>query len=211
MSTLAQSLESVDTDWPVAAIPQHWVEALFSTMSATYGARFADLWRGTDLAQVKRQWGIELHKLTSSQMRAGRENLMQLAKAPTLPEFIAHCKQARMEAATSTAPRIESIPKTSPEDAARNLGAVRSAIRKLRSPEPTAEWAYSLLMRAKSASGSELTHEVVRAASDAITSIAGRKVIENCIDPELRGEYASIRDAIVEGRQSAGQPLWETA
>ncbi|HVM93904.1 MAG TPA: hypothetical protein VMT67_13870 [Terriglobales bacterium] len=211
MSTPTQSHDSAaDPGWPVTAIPQRWVEALFATMSSTYGARFADLWRGTEIAQVKRQWGIELAKLTSAQMKAGRENLMQLVKAPTCPEFIAHCRQSRMEAAASTAFQIENTPKTTVEEASRNLGAVRNAINKLSSSEPTAEWAYKLLMRGKSESGGELTYEIVRCASDAISSSAGRKAIQDCTDPVLREEYRMIRDSIVEGYQAAGQPLWGT-
>lgn len=210
MSTPTQSPDLADPGWPVTAIPQRWVEALFSTMSATYGARFADLWRGTDLSRVKRHWGVELSKLTSAQMKAGRENLMQLVKAPTCPEFIAHCKQARMEAAAGTAFQLEHTPKTSPEEAARNLGFVRSAISKLRSPAPTAEWAYRLLIRGKSASGNELPHEVVRCATDAISSSAGRRVVDECADPELRDTYATIRAGVIEGYRNAGKPLWET-
>ena len=188
MSTPTQSHDSApDPGWPVTAIPQRWVEALFATMSATYGARFADLWRGTDLAQVKRHWGVELSKLTGAQMKAGRENLMQLVKAPTCPEFIAHCRQARIEAVASEAPKIEHTPSFTPEKAAEGMRSMRSATAKLLRQEPTAEWAYRLLMSGRK----DLSFEAVKCASDAISSSAGRKVVE---DYRMRG-----------------QKLWETA
>jgi hypothetical protein len=211
MSTTTQFTGSVDPDWPITAIPQRWVEALFSTMSATYGARFADLWRGSDIAQVKRVWGIELAKLTSAQMKSGRENLMQLVKAPTCPEFVAHCRQAHREVAASTPFQLEHTPKTTAEEAARNLGAVRSAMSVLRSPEPTAEWAYTLLLRGTGVNGKPLTFEAVRCASDAITSNAGRKVVESCENPDLREQYRELRDGIIHTRRESATPLWETA
>lgn len=211
MSTPTQSPDLADPDWPVTAIPQRWVEALFSTMSATYGARFADLWRGSDLAQVKRVWGIEMAKLTSAQMKAGRENLMQLVRAPTCPEFVAHCRQAHREAAASMPLQLEHTPKTTAEEAARNLGAVRSAMSKLRAPEPTAEWAFALMLRGVARNGKPLTFEAVRVASDAITSSAGRKVVEGCENDALREQYRELRDGIIHFRRESTMPLWETA
>ncbi|CAG9225813.1 hypothetical protein [Burkholderia vietnamiensis] len=184
-----------DPDWPIAAIPQRWIEALFSTMAATYGARFADLWRGTNIAQVKRQWGIEMARLTAAQMKAGRENLMQLVKAPTCPEFVAHCRQARSEQAASTTPRLADERPADRATVEANLGAIRRVQERVMRREPTAEWAFKLLMRGKSASGAALPSEVVRCARDAIVSSAGFKVIGACQSPELRREYETIRAA----------------
>jgi hypothetical protein len=210
MSSLPISDDWVpDPDWPVVAIPQRWVEALFSTMAGCYGARFADLWRGTKIEQVKRLWGIELSKLSSQQMKAGRENLMALPKPPTLPEFVALCKQARQEQASATAPQLTNEKRADQATVDENLGRIRQFGNRIMAKTPTAEWAYTLVIRGKSASGAPLPFEVLRCATDAITSQAGRLVVENCIDPELKQQYADIRQTVIDDYRMRGMRLWD--
>jgi len=76
------------------ALPQTWVERIFEVMAASYGARFADAWRGTDPHTVKAVWARKLGALTPDQIRRGLESLEQCKFPPTLPEFVALCKQA---------------------------------------------------------------------------------------------------------------------
>lgn len=80
-------------DWPADAIPQAWVEKLFGRMSAMYGSKFADLWRGTDLQQVQRVWGQELGSLSNDELRDGVAGLRNRPFPPTLPEFVALCRR----------------------------------------------------------------------------------------------------------------------
>jgi hypothetical protein len=208
MSTQPTSRDDWEPDpaWPVAAIPQRWVEALFATMASTYGVRFADLWRGADVALVKRQWGVELAKLTSSQMKAGRENLMALVKAPTLPEFLAHCRQARAEAVAQAPAQLEFLPKMTPEQAAQGLAKVQAGVRALRMDQPSADWAFRLIL-----SGAQRSHEAIRCARDAITSIAGKEAVENCASPELREQYRALRQKVVDEYRVRGTRLWSVA
>lgn len=210
MSTQPSTPESWadDPQWPVAAIPQRWVERLFETLAATYGARFADLWRGTDAAIVKRQWGVELAKLTSSQLKAGRENLMALVKVPTLPEFIAHCRQSRADAAANTVPQLEYAAKITPEQAAANLAKVHAGIRALRMDQASADWAFRLLLSGKQACGKPLTYEGKRCAMDAVTSPAGKEAVENCAAPELRDQWQALRQKTIDEYRMRGKPLW---
>lgn len=196
-------------DWPLNAIPKHWVQALFAKMSAFYGDRFASMWRGSNLDEVQKAWAIELFKLSTEQMKAGSEALTAFAKPPTLPEFVTHCKQRRAEGAASAAPRIENRPSITPEQAEANLRKVRAPLKSLLRPTPTAEWAYKLLMRGKGPSGGGLPHEVTRCATDAITSNSGLRVINECADPSLKGEYEIIRQATVDGYRMRGIPLWD--
>lgn len=210
MSTQPSTSESWDEDpqWPVAAIPQRWVERLFATMEATYGARFADLWRGTDAAVVKRQWGVELAKLTSAQLKAGRENLMALVKVPTLPEFVAHCKQSRTDAVSQATPKLEFAPRMSPEQAAQNLAKVHAGIQAVRMDQASAGWAFRLLLAGKQACGNALTHEGKRCAMDAVTSQAGKEAVENCPTPELREQWRALRQKTVDEYRMRGIRLW---
>jgi hypothetical protein len=130
MQTTAQATPDwiPDPQWPVTAVPQRWVESLFEAMSANYGARFADLWRGTDAAKVKRHWGCELAKLSREQLRAGVEHLGSLVKAPTVPEFLAHCRQARIDLASMQRPKLPDRRMCSPEVVAANLGRIRGIV-----------------------------------------------------------------------------------
>lgn len=179
-------------------------------MAATYGARFADLWRGAKIDDVKRQWGVELARLTSAQMKAGRETMTDLERPPTLPEFMAHCRRARLEAVASTAPQLEHNPSFTPEKAEQGMQKIRTAASRVGKQVLTAEWAFKLLMRSKTESGKPIPFEVVRCASDAISSPAGKEVVDKCTDPELKGEYATIREAIIESYRIRGQKLWGT-
>ncbi|WP_454752176.1 hypothetical protein [Cupriavidus necator] len=76
-------------DWPAGAIPESWVDSLFARMSGMYGSKFADLWRGTDLAAVRRLWGKELASLSRDELRRASDALLGRSFPPTLPEFLA--------------------------------------------------------------------------------------------------------------------------
>lgn len=210
MSMHTASPERESAPWPAHAIPEKWVEALFSAMAATYGARFADLWRSAKLSDVKRQWGIELARLTSAQMKAGRETMTDLERPPTLPEFMAHCRRSRVEAMASEQPQLPNMPAMTPEQAEANMNLLNRTIAGLRMPGPTAEWAFRLILRGKSDSGKPLPFAVARCATDAITSSAGRQVVDECTDAELQAEYAAIRQTVIDGYRARGQRLWET-
>lgn len=83
---------AASTDWPENAVPESWIDSLFARMSAMYGAKFADLWRGTDLAVVRRLWGVELASVSRDELKAGVDALVKRPFPPTLPEFLALCR-----------------------------------------------------------------------------------------------------------------------
>lgn len=209
-SAPSMSTPNASPSWPAHAIPERWVEALFTAMAATYGARFADLWRGAKIDDVKRQWGVELARLTSAQMKAGRETMTDLERPPTLPEFMAHCRRARVEAAAHEQPQLPEMPSITPEQAAENIELLNRTLSRMQRPGPSAEWAFRLILRGKSASGKPLPYAVARCATDAITSSAGRALVDECSDAELKTEYAAIRQTVIDNYRSRGQRLWET-
>lgn len=196
-------------EWPLNALPRHWVEALFAKMAAFYGSRFASMWNGTNVLEVQKAWAIELGKLSREQLKAGSENLTALPKPPTLPEFVALCRQARTEQAASTSPRLPDEKRADQATVDANLGQMRAAQQKLLSVEPTAEWAFKLVMNGKAKNGAVLTYEATRCATDAITSSAGRRVVENCVEPDLKQQYAEIRQVIIDNYRMRGQHFWE--
>lgn len=67
------------------------VEALFSEFEALYGARFADMWKGTDIAYVKTVWAKALAGLKVRDVRAALDQCRFKAWPPSLPEFLGLC------------------------------------------------------------------------------------------------------------------------
>lgn len=157
--------------WPAHAVPEAWVDSLFAKMATHYGSRFADLWRGADFDAVRRDWGVELRKLSPEQLRAGVHSLADgCVDAPTLPRFMAHCRQARRD--TFNEPQLTDNRRSDPRQYAANMARVREAA-KPKAPSGVA-WAHSLLQRGKCASGRALTPEVIRVAEGAIANYAAR-------------------------------------
>lgn len=76
------------------ALPLHWIDKLFARFEAYYGSRFADAWRGADVAMVKDVWAEKLAELTRDELAAGVQALDRCKFPPTLPEFYALCRPA---------------------------------------------------------------------------------------------------------------------
>lgn len=77
-------------------LPESWIARIFDHMSALYGSKFADLWRGTDPESMRRVWATKLSGF-SDQPNAIKQALDALdAKPfpPTLPEFLTMCREA---------------------------------------------------------------------------------------------------------------------
>lgn len=165
---------SSDYQWPDNAIPKRWVEALFSKMSAFYGSKFADMWRGTDTNEVQKAWSVELWKLSSAQLKSGVDNLTAFNRPPSLPEFIEHCKRSRAEAAAQTAPRLESGVVADKEVIASNLKKLRSITGSMKLQSAHPGWAYDFFIRGTAKNSSSVTVEVWGHCRDAILSPVGR-------------------------------------
>lgn len=69
-----------------------WVDRLFARLSASYGARFSDMWAGLDLAVVKSVWADDLSDLTTVEVARGVEQCRVARFPPTLPEFLSMCR-----------------------------------------------------------------------------------------------------------------------
>lgn len=74
------------------ALPDAWIRRLFSRLSAMYGSRFADMWRGCDLDDVKAVWAADLGVLSRAELVAGVEACKGRDWPPTLPEFLKLCR-----------------------------------------------------------------------------------------------------------------------
>jgi hypothetical protein len=196
--------------WPQDAIPRKWVATLFEKMARMWGNTFLDKWRDTDLEGVMVEWGRGLRKLSNAELKAGVDGLMSAKFPPSLPEFYASCKARRLVETATHAAMLTDQTKADPERVEANLARMRRISAAFRqAKEPTAEWAFRLLIRGAAASGGELSAEAVKCAYDAICSSAGRRVVENAND-EDREAFDELRRSCVEGAQNVGQRLWET-
>ena len=103
----------------VKHLPDAWIGRIFDCFTANYGTRFLDMWRGTDLAMVRRHWAEKLggfHDKPQA-IKAALDALDEKPFPPTLPEFLAMCRECSK--------RINTEPlalehKLTPEDIERN-------------------------------------------------------------------------------------------
>jgi len=75
------------------ALPESWIEKLFSRLSAMYGRKFADLWAGCNLAEVKAVWAEDLAGCSGEEIKRGLDACKTRTFPPTLPEFLMLCRK----------------------------------------------------------------------------------------------------------------------
>jgi hypothetical protein len=158
-------------DWPKHAVPEAWIDSLFTKFNTLYGARFVDFWGVVPFEEVRRAWGVELRKLSPEQLRAGVATLTDaFPNVPNCAQFLAHCRSAR-RGALDNAAQLTDQRRADPAQYAEQMARVKAAQHK--QPGGVA-WAWRLLERGKSASGGGLPPEVIRCAEDAIRNHAAR-------------------------------------
>ena len=119
-------------------------ERVFARLALMYGNKFADLWRGIDLGEVKRAWGDELAAFTVPEVAGAIKALRANTFPPTLPEFLQLCEKARgikpaYVAAHQQAMRLPP-PDTSEENRAKREQAA-AMLAKIGKPQPGRDWA----------------------------------------------------------------------
>ncbi|CAK0749842.1 hypothetical protein CCP3SC15_1630007 [Gammaproteobacteria bacterium] len=73
-------------------LPDAWIERLFSRLTAFYGARFADMWRGVNSDEFRKVWAQELGGYTAEEIYRGIQACRTRDWPPTLPEFLKLCR-----------------------------------------------------------------------------------------------------------------------
>lgn len=73
------------------------VERLFLRFSVLYGNKFADMWKGVDLHEVKKCWADELSAYSVQAIAAAVNGLTDKPWPPTLPEFLEMCDGVKPE------------------------------------------------------------------------------------------------------------------
>lgn len=84
--------QSVTSQAKQHALPESWIEALFAKLSAFYGNKFNDMWRGIDPVMIKQTWAESLVVYPPEVLKAALEHCKALPMPPTLPAFMNLCK-----------------------------------------------------------------------------------------------------------------------
>jgi hypothetical protein len=128
-------------------LPDAWIESLFSTMRAFYGAQFDRQWecpqgidQGDFVAQLMRTWGRELaaYRQAPHALQYALHNLPE--HPPNLVQFKALCNR-RPDVGNA---RIEDGTTASPEVRERARVALTELQEKLRTQAPNKAWAWWL-------------------------------------------------------------------
>jgi hypothetical protein len=126
-----------------AEIHTKLVERLFLRFSVLYGNKFADMWKGIDLHEVKKCWADELSSYSVQAIAAAVNGLTDKPWPPTLPEFLEMCDGVR-EAPTIAAhlpyKGNEKVDPNDPEIVAARERCMASEKRGFNRPSPV--WAY---------------------------------------------------------------------
>lgn len=126
-------------------LPSHWVARIFRELQGYYGSRFLDMWRvgqllpdGQDagIANAKQVWGEKLAGFADQPDRIKRALDSLPQHPPTLPEFVALCRQ-------SIAENLQALPPPVPDALQRLANIERAAGVKVDSAGGKA-WAYKL-------------------------------------------------------------------
>lgn len=86
--------ELLTSPQPKEPVPIRWIERIFSRLSSYYGSKFADLWSGIDINQVKSDWAEALTTYTAEEIGRGLAECLRHDWPPTLPEFMKRCRPA---------------------------------------------------------------------------------------------------------------------
>lgn len=77
--------------------PSAWVEALFKRFAVMYGSKWTAMWADVPMADVLDAWRHDLAGVSGEQVKRALEHLKgHNPFPPTLPEFVALCRQFRV-------------------------------------------------------------------------------------------------------------------
>lgn len=119
------------------------IDRLFGEMAAMYGSKFADLWAGCDIEQVKAKWVEKLKPFAAHPgvVQAALKALDYHPNPPTCPTFVGLCRDAMRHVETSPA-ALPYKPTAEDEERARQAAAsAAKAIKKINSDGINEHWA----------------------------------------------------------------------
>ena len=83
---------------PSTRLPDSWVESLLARMLATYGQKFRSQWADVPPETLRETWAVALGRFDGERIKWALEQMITTCPwPPTLPEFVALCRQAPRE------------------------------------------------------------------------------------------------------------------
>ena len=83
---------------PSTRLPDSWVESLLARMLATYGQKFRSQWADVPPETLRETWAVALGRFDGARIKWALEQMVATCPwPPTLPEFVAMCRQAPRE------------------------------------------------------------------------------------------------------------------
>lgn len=135
-------------------------------MSGLYGSKFSDLWRGSDLSTVRRMWAEKLAGFADipKAIKEALDALDDKPFPPTLPEFLALCREAGRRHETHK-PAIEYKPTA--EEQAKADAIIRAAAESISRPKHDHK-AWAKKLKARHEAGEVLSLTQVNAYREAL-------------------------------------------
>lgn len=125
-------------------------ERVFAAMTMRYGNKFADMWRGIDLDEVKATWSQKLAAFPIGVVAKAVDALDGLNFPPTLPEFLALCVKASGSRLPEHQPMMALPPPDTSAEANVKREAAAAKLKSMGKAEPNREWAQRALLRHQS-------------------------------------------------------------
>ena len=145
---------------PSTRLPDSWVESLLARMLATYGQKFRSQWADVPPETLRETWAVALGRFDGARIKWALEQMVATCSwPPTLPEFVALCRQA---------PREEPVklPAPTPSEQQRAERVEQLATEVFVAREPGKHWARRL--RAEWLDGRSLMPIQIELASSAL-------------------------------------------
>lgn len=86
-----------------------WIERLFAKFLAMYGERFSRMWANADIAEVKTTWAEKLGGFSGESLAHALSACDERPYPPTLPEFIALCRDHAKRTPSHVLKRLSSV------------------------------------------------------------------------------------------------------
>lgn len=163
------SQENVKLPAKLSALPDRWIDKIFSRMEAFYGSTFIDKWRNTDVLEVKAVWANELANFSDNPecFSKALKELMDEHKTfpPSLPEFVELCRRNYVQpSATLLLPPPSPLSRDEAAKRANEIGVIVS-----RYPADGLGWAK--MLRNKYLAGEKLLPIQISLASEALGEV----------------------------------------
>ena len=114
-AALQESATSLESQ---SVLPDSWIEKLFQKFEDFYGAKWAAQYGNFPRERVKRTWAEELSGFSDTPSAIGKALDAQKSSAfpPTLPEFLALCREAAKRIGHATVPALPHVPTAEERD-----------------------------------------------------------------------------------------------